>query len=303
MKKITSFIAMLFMTGMCGGTLANAGSYYVTINAGLSKLKDFCANPAAGFTCKDNSVAYGLDGGYQFSDMFGLELAYANYGAPKTSGLLFGSNLEVTQEISGLRLSGTATFPLSNSFAFTGKLGISRTNLNVISTQTPGPSIPSYTASSTSLAYGAGVKYNISPSVALRVQYENMGKTGDETIGTDSLSLLTMGISYIFDKSKPRALSNKPGVQGRSTTARPATTQPSMRVIVFLEHAPPVDKRLLTAAIAEACKCEPVFVRFYSNNAVTYQINLAPGQTFSSFKSALLPGDASLGITGLMQNQ
>ena len=303
MKKITVLFAATLMASILGLPSAEAGPYYITANAGLSKLKDFCSNPAAGFTCKDSATAYGLDGGYQFSDMFGLELAYANYGTPETSGPLFGSKLKVSEEISGLRFSGTATFPLSNSFAFTGKLGISRTNLNVISTQTPGPSIPSYTASSTSLAYGAGVKYNLNPSVALRVQYENMGKTGDETIGTDSLSLLTMGISYIFDKSKPRALSNKPGVQGRSTTAQPATAQSSMSVVVFLEHAPPVDKRLLTAAIAEACKCEPVFVRFYSNNAVTYQINLAPGQTFSSFKSALLPGDASLGITGLMQNQ
>jgi len=304
MKKITVLVAATLMASILGSPSAEAGPYYITVNAGLSKLKDFCSSPAAGFTCKDSASAYGLDGGYQFSDMFGLELAYANYGTPETSGLLFGSNLKVTEEISGLRFSGTATFPLSNSFAFTGKLGVSRNSLNVISTVTPGPVIPAYTASSTSLAYGVGVKYSINESVALRVQYENLGKTGDETIGTDTLSLLTVGISYNFGKSGrfgksgPRKTANKPVVQGQ-----PVAAQPAMHVIVFLENAPPVDKRLLTAAIAEACKCEPIFVRFYSSNAVTYQISLAPGQTFLIFKSALLPGDPSLGLKTLMQGQ
>lgn len=309
MKKITVLVAATLMASILGSPSAEAGPYYITVNAGLSKLKDFCSSPAAGFTCKDSASAYGLDGGYQFSDMFGLELAYANYGTPETSGLLFGSNLKVTEEISGLRFSGTATFPISNSFAFTGKLGVSRNSLNVISTVTPGPVIPAYTASSTSLAYGVGVKYSINESVALRVQYENLGKTGDETIGTDTLSLLTVGISYNFGKSGrfgksgPRKIANKPVVQGQPATAQPATAQPAMHVIVFLENAPPVDKRLLTAAIAEACKCEPIFVRLYSSNAVTYQISLAPGQTFLTFKSALLPGDPSLGLKTLMQGQ
>ena len=161
MKKITVLFAATLMASILGLPSAEAGPYYITANAGLSKLKDFCSNPAAGFTCKDSATAYGLDGGYQFSDMFGLELAYANYGTPETSGPLFGSKLKVSEEISGLRFSGTATFPLSNSFAFTGKLGVSRTSLNVNSTVTPGPVIPAYTASSTSLAYGVGVKYSI----------------------------------------------------------------------------------------------------------------------------------------------
>ena len=296
MKKLTGLFALL--ASILGSPLAQADPYYITINAGLSRLKDFCSSPAAGFTCKDSAIAYGLDVGYQFSDMFGLELAYANYGSPKTSGLVSGSNLEVTEEISGLRFSGTASFPISNSFAFTGKLGVARTSLNNISTVTPGPVIPNYTAHTTSLAYGVGVKYNINQSVALRVQYENLGKIGDETTGTDTLSLLTLGVSYNFGKSKPLTNSTRPAVQ-----VEPATAQPPIRVIVFLEQAPPADKKLLTAAIAEACKCDPIFARYYNSNAVIYQINLASGQTFSSFESALLPGDASLGMKAVVQDK
>ena len=103
---------------------------------------------------------------------------------------------------------------------------------------------------------------------------------------------------YNFGKSKPRTSPAKAPVQAES-----AATQPPIRVIVFLEQAPPADKQLLTAAIAEACKCEAIFVRFYSSNAITYQINLAPQQTFSTFKSALLPGDPALGMKAIMQGQ
>lgn len=303
MKKITSLITALFINAICGATFAEAAPYYITVNAGLSSLKEFCANPAPGFNCRNSSFAYALDGGYQFNDRFGLELGYADYGAPKTSGPVSGSNLEVTQEISGFRFSGTASFPVANSFAITGKLGFSNTYLNVNSKVTPGPVIPSYTASSTSLSYGAGIKYNINKSAALRVQYENMGKIGNETIGTDTLSLLSVGVSFNFDSLRPGATKSKPAIRNASNTEATA-----MRVIVYLKQPADRGRQQLTAAIAEACQCQPIFVRLHASDAVIYQIYLAPGQTFSTFASALLPGDTSLGIKlveqdSLKQNQ
>ena len=294
MKKINNLIAVVFASSMLWAPITQAGPYYITINAGASKLKSFCSNSATGFSCKDSVPAYGLDVGYQFSDRFGLELGYADYGAPVTKGQLFGSNLEVSQKLAGLKLAGTATFPLSKSFAFTGKAGISATNLNVVSSAAPGPAIPSYSVATPSLTYGVGVKYDFNKSVALRVQYENIGKTGDETIGTDSLSLLTVGFTYYFGQKAE----DRPGPKKLS-----APLQPPMRVIVFVERASPANNQLLTAAIAEACKCQAIFVRNFSSNAFVYQVDLAPGQTFSSLKSALLPGDPSLGLKELIQGE
>lgn len=292
MKKITGLIATsLIIISVLVTNFAEAAHYYVAINGGTSRLKDFCANPAAGFSCKDSSFAYTLDGGYQFSDMFGLELGYGSYGAPQTSGLVSGSNLEVTQEISGFRFSGTASFPVSSSFALFGKLGIASTSLTVISKVTPGPVIPSYSLSNVSLSYGAGIKYHINKSAALRVQYENIGKIGDGTIPTDSLSLLSVGIAYHFDSVRPRTIKSK---SARQIAAKTEST--AIRVIVYLTQPPAAGGPQLTAAIAEACQCQPFFVRLSANDAVIYQIHLAPGQTFSSFASALLHGDASLGI-------
>jgi hypothetical protein len=243
-----------------------------------------------------------LDGGYQFSDNFGLELGYGKYGSPKSSGTLLGANLDVTEDISGLRFAGTAILPISNSFALTGRLGVSNASLTVNSTLTPGAAIPGYKASSTSLSYGAGIRYNINKNYGLHLQYENLGKVGDDTIGTDTLSLLTVGISYSLGKPRPAATTNKPAAQGEAAAvALTPKSQPPQRVVIFLTAPPSQDKQQLLSAVAEACQCSPDFVRMYSNTAVVYQISLPLGQTFSSFSSKLLPGNPSLGMKNIMQ--
>jgi len=310
MKKISNLLNCIFVKSSLWAFViyslwiadSQAGPFYMKGSAGISKLKEFCASPASGFSCNDISPTVTLDGGYQISDTFGLEFGYGMYGSPKSSGTILGANLDVTENISGLRLAATATLPLSNSFALTGRLGVSRANLTVNSTLTPGAAIPSYTASSTSLSYGAGIKYSIDKYYSLHVQYENLGKVGDDTIGTDTLRLLTIGISYSFGRSKPTATTSRPVVQEQPPAVVPTIkAQPPQRVIVFLQTPPPENKQQLTAAVAEACQCTPVFVRMYSNTAVVYQINLPLGQTLTEFNNKLLTKNTSLGIKTLMQ--
>jgi OOP family OmpA-OmpF porin len=302
MKKISNLLIFTFVTGSLWISNTQAGPFYIKGSAGISKLKEFCASPASGFSCVDISPTVTLDGGYQLSDTFGLELGYGTYGSPKSSGTTLGANLDVIENISGLRFAATATLPVTNSFALTGRLGVSRANLTVNSTLTPGAAIPSYTASSTSLSYGAGIRYSINKYYGLHVQYENLGKVGDDTIGTDTLSLLTVGISYSLGRPKPTATANRPVVQGQPpAVVQPPKSQAPQRVIVFLKAQPPEDKQQLSAAVAEACQCTPVFVRMYSNTAVIYQISLPLGQTLTEFNNKLLSGNSSLGIKTLMQ--
>ncbi len=279
-------------------TSAYAGPYYLTLNAGASRLKDFCNSTAAEFECKNTTPAYGLDAGYQFSNMFGLEFGLGSYGTPQIRGLLFGSDLEITHRILGAKLSGTITVPVSYSLSVTGKLGAARTSTSASSTYAPGPAIEPYTAGATSLMYGLGLKYSLSETFALRMQYENIARTGDETLGTDSLSLLTVGMSYQFGQTKTALRPVRPRVQVPATNL-----QPPIRVIMFLDRAPGEDKQKLVSAIGAACQCDPVFVRMYNNTSVMYQINLAPGLAFPAFKNTLLSSNAALGIKGLMQSQ
>lgn len=304
MKKIAQLCIPIFFIYIFCVNVSEAYPFYITFNAGISKLKQFCTNPANGFSCNDTSIEYGLDGGYQFNELFGIEIGYASLGNPKKTGPFFSSTLEVTEELSGYQFLGTATYPISNSFALIGKAGISRTNLNLISTTSPGGAITPYSVATTSLAYGFGLKYTVNSTYSLDLQYLNLGKIGDETIGTDNLSVLKIGLTYTFEKPKQRVVTSNPSSQPQALPTKPATKKPTpFRAIFFLERPPAEDKRKLEELIAGACHCQPTFVRLHNSNAVVYEIYLTPDQSFSTFKSDLLATNNVVGLKSILQSQ
>lgn len=313
MKKMSCLIIIIFVNTILFAQIARAEAeekpypYYMSINAGLAKLTDRCNNLAAGFTCKDAALAYSLDGGYQYNKYFGLELTFAVYGSPKTSGTVSGSNLEVAEEVSGFRFSGTVSLPVTDSFALTGRLGYAQTNINVISIVSPGPSIPNYSAPSNTVAFGAGLKYSINKAYALHVKYDNMGQIGDDTTGKHNLSQMSAGFSYYFDVAQPRTPAKKsvestPINKPAAREISPAT-QPPLRVVLHFKRSPAKNTPELQAAVAQACQCQPYFVRIFNMQSIIYQVELAQGQTFSSFKDALLGSDAKLGLKDITQEQ
>ncbi len=308
MKKLTSLITLIFLTVTLGAHIAKAETeenpypYYMSIDGGLAKLTNRCNNLAAGFTCKDSAPSYALDGGYQLNKYLGLELTFAVYGSPKTSGTVLASNLEIAEEVSGFRFSGTLSLPVTDSFALTGRLGYAQTNINVISIVSPGPNIPNYSAATNTLAYGAGLKYSINKSFSLHIKYDNMGEIGDDTTGKHNLSQVSAGLSYNFDIVRPRAPASKsPDNKPQDSSTGSPAAQPPVRVIVQLKKSPAANTPELKAAIAQACQCEPYFVRLFNMHAIIYQIDLAQGQTFSAFKEVLLAGDAKQDIKDLTQ--
>ena len=302
MKKMPGVICIFLMHIVFGVLPASAETesdfnpYYVSLNAGASKLTDRCTNLAIGITCKDTALAYSLDGGYLANKYFGIEFTFAVYGSPKSSGTVSGSTLEVVDEVSGFRFSGTVDVPLTESFALTGRLGYAQTNVNVISTVSPGSIIPNYSAPSNTMAYGAGLKYNFNKTFSLHVKYDNIGEIGDDTTGKYHLSQVSAGLSYYFDIAKSRAAAKNPDTQPTTPTSTPP-----LRVILQLKKSPVANTPELKTSIALACQCKPYFVRLQNMNSIIYQISLAPGQTFALFKAALLSADKKLGLIDITQ--
>ena len=56
-------------------------------------------------------------------------------------------------------------------------------------------------------------------------------------------------------------------------------------------------------AVAQACRCEPYFVRLLNMNSIIYQITLTPEHTFVMFKDTLLSADKKLSIKDITQEQ
>lgn len=186
MKKVLAGLCVAAtMATVSDAALAADSGFYGAFDIGQSKAKDVCT-AAAGLACDDKDTAYRLGAGYQFNQNFGLEANYVDFGNSNIAGVVnFSSD--------ALQLSATGTLPLGDAFAVIGKLGVARTSVDA--------SVLGLTASddSTDLTYGIGVRYNINKTMAIRAQYEDFGKVGNNaTTGESKLTLLSIGMTFGF---------------------------------------------------------------------------------------------------------
>lgn len=70
----------------------------------------------------------------------------------------------------------------------------------------------------------------------------------------------------------------------------------SERVIVYFSKTPLPDEMEIESLVARACKCMPVFVRRYREDAVIYGVTLSLGQDFIGFKRELIENGVALNI-------
>lgn len=77
--------------------------------------------------------------------------------------------------------------------------------------------------------------------------------------------------------------------------------QSPIRIILYFQH-PTSENKQLSSAIADACSCQPVFIRSYSGDALIYEIELPQGQTFATFEKSLMRHSGELGIKLIEQD-
>lgn len=199
MKKIMAgLMTAVVLASFSGVALAEGSSFYGALDAGQTTAKDACNGLPAGWSCKDTATAVRAGLGYQVNPSVGVELSYGDYGAAKASAIVAGLPVEAKAALTGWQLSAIGSLPINESFALTGKLGAAFTKVET-SGRIAGIVLALGSANTTTLAYGIGVRYNITKSIALRAQYEDLGKVGDAaTTGQSKVSLLTVGATFGF---------------------------------------------------------------------------------------------------------
>ncbi len=131
-------------------------------------------------------------GGYQITPMWGVEAQYATLGKRELVGS-FNNSVVFTEsfKVSQFSIAATGTLPLTNSFALIGKLGASANSAK----------FAGESESATSLMYGIGVSYKITPAIAVRAEYEDFGKISKES-GVNNSSVkaknFSLGLQYSF---------------------------------------------------------------------------------------------------------
>ena len=131
-------------------------------------------------------------GGYQLTENFGVQAGYVNlHELNRNTGS--GATL-VTQTATGHSsyVAGTARLPLGQSFALTGKLGVSFGKVTDVSPSTV--ATQSLRGSNTALLVGTGAEYVLNHNVALSVELESYGKISKQVKG----NTLTFGTRFTF---------------------------------------------------------------------------------------------------------
>lgn len=191
----TLLATVLAVAGLTAGASAQAqssnysfykpGSSYIGLNAGQS---DFSLGSGTGaFPSDKRDTAYNIYGGSYFSDNFGFELGYTDFGNITRAG--------GTTKAEGFNLSLVGRIPLSPSFNLLGKLGTTYGRTDVSSA--PASGIVSGSESGFGVSYGLGAEYAFNPNWSAVLQYDghDLKFAGS---GRDRVSATTVGFRYRF---------------------------------------------------------------------------------------------------------
>lgn len=167
-----------------------ANRFYVGATVGQTTASDGCSGIILpGVTCNDSDTAWRILGGYRLNPNVSFELGYQDLGKVKATG--FGVNGEVTANV--WELVAVGTLPLRNRFSVYGKLGgylgdaELRSNSGFSGSET-----------NTDLTFGVGGRYDLSPQVAFRAEYQAYQSVGGGSVGTSDYDVISVGALFSF---------------------------------------------------------------------------------------------------------
>lgn len=198
-KVIVGLCVAATMATASGAALAADNSFYGAVDIGQSKGKDACA-PEAGVvitSCDDKDTSYRLAGGYNFNKNFGIEASYSDYGNVSKSGTVLGIPVTASGGATAFQLVGTGALPLGNQFSLTAKAGLAAVSVDATATAL-GVAVAT-SASNDNFVWGIGAQFDVTPSIGIRVNYEDLGTVGDNaTTGAVKLSNISAGVVFKF---------------------------------------------------------------------------------------------------------
>ena len=187
MKYLISIIAAVLIAAPA------AAQPYVGASFGQSDIKDFCDGvTGAGVSCDDSDTAWRILGGYQFTPNVALELGYTNLGEAKASG----PGGTVKAEATAIELVALGILPLADRFALYAKAGLYRgeTEFRANTVLITG----NETESNTDLTFGFGARFDITPRVALRAEWQRYTDMGGGDFGESDVDVISVGALFRF---------------------------------------------------------------------------------------------------------
>lgn len=164
---------------------------YVHAMYAQARASDWCGGSSA--QCDDTGSAYGGGLGYEFNDWVALEAAYL--GIDKLTSIISG--FLVSADANLIMLTAVGTFPLTDQLAVQARVGATRWEVDA---EVQGSGLRYKTSvEGTSPVFGAGFLLNVTPRVALRLEYIHINEIGDRAItGESNSDSIGLGIQFKF---------------------------------------------------------------------------------------------------------
>jgi OOP family OmpA-OmpF porin len=154
---------------------------------------------------KETDIGWKLFAGYQINRYAAVEAGYYDLGKASFNGqfavaippILAGTPTSVSLRSDAFALSAVGNLPLANSgFALVGRLGVAHAKSHA--DVTVGLTGGTISENSTELTYGLGLRYNFTPEIAVRAEWERFRVGGSNVGGKSDVDLFSLNALYRF---------------------------------------------------------------------------------------------------------
>lgn len=139
-------------------------------------------------------TGYKAQAGYKFNENFAVEGGYIDFGKSTYSFTSAGGSANIQYKLTGINIAAVGILPINDAFSVFGKLG-------AISAKVDGSASgnASGTSQTTKLVpgWGIGASYNLNKQFAVRAEFEQFSKVGDEPV-KGNINLASAGVVYKF---------------------------------------------------------------------------------------------------------
>jgi len=208
-RHLASGFLAAALVACCNQAAAQQG-WYGGISVGLSKLAIDDSSiavppPAVPNVSKDETdIGYKFFAGYRFNEHLAAEGGWTDFGkftATNTVTAPTPGSATTQIKVSGFHVEGLAIAPLGDFSLFAkagGMYSMTRTSLNG-SGAVGVVGNPNRSESEFNFKWGFGGAYDVARSVAVRLEYEQVGDVGDKkTTGEGDVRMISLGLIYKF---------------------------------------------------------------------------------------------------------
>jgi len=168
---LTALAALALMAATAAQADTQPG-FYAGAGIGSTKVGDDISG------VDDSDTGFKIFGGYTFTENWGVEVSYFDFGEASVSA----GNSSASVGITGLSASAVGRLPVNDMFAVYGKLGFASYDVDLDFNNVPGFGSGHLSDSDSDLIYGVGGALSFGGNFEARLEYEALNVDGDASM-------------------------------------------------------------------------------------------------------------------------